>query len=79
MSVSASASVDVDATLPLVGDGGDTRRIAYISSIHLQCAAIHAHPCPRYRALSNLAQFLDCFDESAAVEHVQAGHFAQIF
>ena len=78
-SVSVSASVDADATLPAVGDDGDTRRIACISSIHLQCAATHAHPCPRYRAVSNLAQFLDCVDQLAAVEHVQTGHFAQIF
>ena len=27
-----SASVDVDETPPVVGDGGDTRRIAYTSS-----------------------------------------------
>ena len=72
-----SASVDVDETPPVVGDGGDTRRIAYTSSIHLQCATTHAHPCPRYQSQSNLAQFLDCVDQLAAGEHVEPGHFAQ--
>ena len=74
-----SASVDVDETPPVVGDGGDTRRIAYTSSIHLQCATTHAHPCPCYQSQSNLAQFLDCIDQLAAFAHVESGHFAQIF
>ena len=70
-------SASVDETPPVVGDGGDTRRIAYTSSIHLLCATTHAHPCPRYRAQSNLAQFLDCVDQLAAIENVQPGQFAQ--
>ena len=74
-----SASVNVDETPPVVGDGGDTRRIAYTSSIHLQCATTHAHPCRRYRSQSNLAQFLHCVDQLAAFANIQSSHFAQFF
>ena len=51
---------------------------AYISGIHRQCASTHAHPCPRYRSQSNLAQFLDSLDQLAAFAHVYTGSLAQI-